>query len=99
MSEDTESTIERTDTKSGGAYRLKVGKAVAEMTFSRASDRLIIIDHTEVPEALRGRRIGNLLLERAIADARASGGKIYPLCPFAAAQFQRHPEYQDVLSR
>jgi predicted GNAT family acetyltransferase len=99
VSEDADSTIERTETKSGGAYRLKVGDAVAEITFSRASERLIIIDHTEVPETLRGRRIGNLLLERAIADARVSGAKIYPLCPFAAAQFRRHAEYQDVLSR
>jgi predicted GNAT family acetyltransferase len=69
------------------------------MTFSRASDKLIIIDHTAVPEDLRGRRIGNMLLEKAIDDARAQGFKIFALCPFAAAQFRRHPEYRDVLSR
>jgi predicted GNAT family acetyltransferase len=51
-----------------------------------------------VPDALRGKRIGNLLLERAIADARAAGTKIFPLCPFAASQFRKHPEYRDVLS-
>jgi predicted GNAT family acetyltransferase len=87
------------ETPSGGAYRLVVDGHAAEMTFSRASAHLIIIDHTEVPEALRGRKIGNLLLERAIADARASDTRIVPLCPFAAAQFRRHPEYRDVLSR
>jgi predicted GNAT family acetyltransferase len=68
------------------------------MTFSRASDQLIIIDHTDVPEALRGRKLGNLLLEHAIADMRGKGGKIFPLCPFAASQFRNHPEYRDVLS-
>ncbi len=98
MSEDPSQEIEREDTRSGGVYRLKIGDAVAEMTFSRASDALIIIDHTEVPEALRGQHAGNRLLERAIAEAREKGAKIFPLCPFAAAQFRRHPEYRDVLS-
>jgi predicted GNAT family acetyltransferase len=98
MSDGGDPAIEREDTKSGGVYRLRLDGLVAEMTFSRASDRLIIIDHTEVPAALRGRRVGNLLLERAIAEARERGAKIFPLCPFAAGQFRRHPEYRDVLS-
>ena len=34
---------------------------------------------------------------RAVEDARAAGKKIIPLCPFAAAQFRRHPEWADVL--
>jgi predicted GNAT family acetyltransferase len=93
-----QSKVERDDRPTGGTYRVKVNGAVAEMTFSRASDRLIIIDHTYVPDALRGRKIGNLLLERAIADMRSKGGKIFPLCPFAASQFRSHPEYRDVLS-
>lgn len=90
--------IEREDRPTGGTYRVKIDDHVAEMTFSRASDLLIIIDHTDVPDALRGRKVGNLLLERAIADMRARGGKIFPLCPFAASQFRSHPEYRDVLS-
>ena len=74
MSETGGSSIEREDGASGGAYRRADRRArCAEMTFSRASERLIIIDHTEVPDALRGRGVGNLLLERAIADARERG--------------------------
>ena len=91
-------TVTREDGPSGGAYKVVVNGIAAEMTFSRASDTLIIIDHTAVPEELRGRRIGNMLLEKAIADARAGGFKIFALCPFAASQFRRHPEYRDVLS-
>jgi predicted GNAT family acetyltransferase len=90
--------VEREDRPSGGVYRLQTDGHVAEMSFSRAGDRLIIIDHTEVPDALRGRGIGNRLLEKAIDEARAAGGKIFPLCPFAAGQFRKHPEYRDVLS-
>ena len=92
--------VERIDTPTGtgGAYRVTILGHTAEMTFSRASDKLIIIDHTAVPEDLRGRRIGNMLLEKAIDDARAQGFKIFALCPFAAAQFRRYPDYRDVLS-
>jgi predicted GNAT family acetyltransferase len=91
--------IERDDGPSGGAYHVVVDGHAARMTFSRAGERLLIIDHTEVPEALRGRGIGDRLVAQAVEDARQAGTKIVPLCPFAAAQFRKHQEYRDVLSR
>ena len=91
--------IERTDGPTGGRYQLSIDGHVAEMTFSRSSAKLIIIDHTGVPEALRGQGIGERLVARAVADARSGGFKIFPLCTFAAAQFRRHEDFRDVLSR
>ncbi|WP_315760261.1 DUF5996 family protein [Sphingomonas sp. Y38-1Y] len=91
--------IEREDSHSKGRYRLIVDGIEAEMTYSRAGTDLIIIDHTDVPSALRGRRIGERLVQQAVEDARAEGVSILPLCPFAKAQIERHPEWQDVLSR
>lgn len=79
-----------------GAYRTVTDPA-AELTYSRAGDRIVIIDHTEVPAALRGTGAGRALVERVVEDARATGIRIVPLCPFAAAQFARHPEWRDVL--
>jgi predicted GNAT family acetyltransferase len=67
------------------------------MTYSRAGDSLIIIDHTGVPEALRGQHIGEALVQRGVEDARREGRKILPLCPFAKAQIARHKDWQDVL--
>ena len=67
------------------------------MTFSRANAKLIIIDHTEVADGLRGLGVGQAMVLRAVEDARAAGAQILPLCPFAAAQFRRHPEWADVL--
>jgi uncharacterized protein len=96
---DLDEAISREDGASGGAYRLKVDGHLAEMTFSKAGTSMIIIDHTAVPEALRGRGIGEKLVARAVEDARAAGLKIVPLCPFAAAQFRKRPEFADVLSR
>ena len=93
---DVEIKLEESDTK--GRYVVKgPDGAEAEMTFSKLGDNAIIIDHTGVPEAFRGQGIGLKLVERGVADARASGKKIIPLCPFAAAQFKRHPEWADVL--
>ena len=91
--------IERSDGPTGGSYRLRIEGSLAEMTFSLAGATLLIIDHTDVPEALRGRGVGDLLVARAVADARAEGKKIIPLCPFAASRFRKHPEYANVLSR
>ncbi len=88
------------ETGSKGRYLLRAPDgAEAEMTFSKAGEHLIIIDHTGVPDAFRGQGAGAALVLRGVEDARAAGKKILPLCPFAAAQFRRHPEWADVLNR
>lgn len=91
--------VVREDGASKGRYRIAVDGVEAEMTYSRAGGELIIIDHTEVPSALRGRKVGERLVRQAIEDARREGVSIIPLCPFAKAQIDRHPEWQDVLRR
>lgn len=57
----------------------------ADLTFSIASPNLRIADHTGVPDELRGTGAGTRLVERFVADARAEGFKILPLCPFVNA--------------
>jgi predicted GNAT family acetyltransferase len=84
---------------SKGRYVYRSGGNEAEMTFSKAGARLVIIDHTEVPDAFRGQGVGAALVARAVADLRAAGKQILPLCPFAASQFRRHPEWADVLQQ
>ena len=83
---------------SKGRYLIRVGEDEAFMSFSKAGAHLIIIDHTEVPPAFRGSGAGLALVARGVADARAAGKRILPLCPFAASQFRRHPDWADVLS-
>lgn len=83
---------------SGGRYVTTVDGHEAEMTFSRASPKLIIIDHTGVPDALRGKGVGQALALHAVEKARAGGWKIIPLCPFFKAQARRHPEWSDVVN-
>jgi predicted GNAT family acetyltransferase len=89
--------IRREEGESKGRYVLRSDGHEAVMTYSRLGAASIIIDHTEVPEALKGRGAGRALVERGVEDARAEGRKIVPLCPFAKAQIARHPDWQDVL--
>ena len=97
---DAELPIELEDHGHKGRYVVRnAGGAEAEMTFTRSGDSRIIIDHTGVPDAFRGQGIGAKLVARAVEDARAAGKTILPLCPFAAAQFKRHPEWADVLAK
>ena len=84
--------------ETGGRYVYAAGGEEAEMTFSRANAHLIIIDHTGVPDSMRGQGVGQALVERGVTDARESGTKIVPLCPFAAKQFRAHPDWADVLN-
>jgi predicted GNAT family acetyltransferase len=74
------------------------GLRLAEMTYVRAAEALVIIDHTEVHEALRGLGVARQLLDAAVAWARATGTRIRATCPYASAQFERDPSIQDVLA-
>lgn len=89
--------IEREEGESKGRYSLVLDGHEAEMTYSKVGKTQIIIDHTGVPDALRGRGAGAALVARGVADARAEGRKMIALCPFAKAQIERHPEWHDVL--
>ena len=72
-------------------------KELAEMTYVWVGTKKIIIDHTEVDDALRGQGAGRQLLAQAVEFARTTQIKIIPLCPFAKSVFDKVKEYSDVL--
>jgi predicted GNAT family acetyltransferase len=89
--------VKREQGATKGRYMAVVDGHEAEMTYTRSGESMIIIDHTSVPDALRGRSVGQALVKKAVEDARKEGKKILPLCPFAKAQIAKHAEWQDVL--
>jgi uncharacterized protein len=74
------------------------GKRMAEMTMSRVNATLVMIDHTDVDDALRGQGAGRQLLDAAVAWARAHQVKFIPVCPFAKSQFDKDESLRDVLA-
>lgn len=90
--------ITSTEAGSKGRYAATVEGHEAEVTYSRASPQLVIVDHTGVPDALRGKGVGQALAAHAVEEARKGGWKIMPLCPFFRAQAMRHKEWHDVVN-
>jgi len=72
------------------------GARLATMTYTIAGDDLVIIDHTDVSDALRGTGAGKALVTRVVEWARQEGKHIMPLCPFAKSVFDKTPEFADV---
>lgn len=75
-------------------YELTVGDAVAVVTYNLNPPHLMITE-TLVPQALEGQGIASRLAKHVIADAKARGLLILPVCPFFAAYFQKHPEHAE----
>ncbi|MBD3626872.1 GNAT family N-acetyltransferase [Cyclobacterium sp.] len=89
----------QTKSTKGSFFIENEGQINAEMTYSKAGEKMFIIDHTEISESLRGKGIGEALVFRAVEFARANQLKILPLCPFAKSVFEKVPEIRDVLSK
>lgn len=91
--------IQRVEIETKGSFFIETdGKKLAEMTYSKAGDDKIIIDHTEVSEALKGTGAGKKLVAESVKYARENNIKIIPLCPFAKSVFEKTAEYSDVLA-
>lgn len=84
----------------GAFYIERDGERLAEQTFSSSPDgKIVMIDHTEVSERLRGQGIARELTLAAVDWARSAGVKLVPVCPFAKAVFDKDPTTHDVLAR
>ncbi len=81
-------------------YEATVSRASdrGEMTVSKPFEKTTFLDHTGVPDALRGKGVAGALAKRVIADARAKGQKIVWLCPFWwGYAMKRKEELSDVI--
>jgi len=94
------SEIQREESGHRGTFYIdKGGERLASLTFSKGPDgKIVMLDHTEVSESLRGQCAARKLVEAAVDWARKTNVKLVAVCPFAKAVFDRVPELRDVLA-
>ncbi|HHX89821.1 MAG TPA: N-acetyltransferase [Paracoccus sp.] len=73
-------------------------EAEGEITFTHRRPGVISADHTGVPESMAGGGVAKALLDFMLGDARQTGFRIVPLCPFVRKQYARHPEWADLFT-
>ncbi len=64
-----------------------------------AGDELVLeFPHTVIDPAERGRGLGAVLVEGAMADVRRRGAKVRPTCWYVAEWLSGHPDQQDLVA-
>lgn len=76
-------------------FELEVDGHTAFAAYERDGD-VVVFTHTVVSQALRGQGVGSRLVEGALMQVRAAGGKVRPLCTFVAGYMAQHPEWADL---
>jgi predicted GNAT family acetyltransferase len=79
------------DNQTASRFELEVDGQVAFLRYERTPAALRLI-HTEVPEALRGRRLGDALAKAGIEAAKREGLTLVVICPFVRTFLRRHPD-------
>jgi uncharacterized protein len=79
-----------TDNRMQNRFELAVNGDTAFLVYERTNDTLTLI-HTEVPAAMRGRHVGDALVEAALEEARSARLRIVAVCPFVRAYMRKHP--------
>jgi uncharacterized protein len=82
--------LQVTDNQELKRFELIVDGHTAFLAYERTSTSLTLM-HTEVPKELRGRHLGDQLVEGALEAGRRQGLRISVTCPFARSYLRRHP--------
>jgi hypothetical protein len=78
-------------------YEAYIQDSLAGIVTYRTRPGVVTFVHTEVDKAFEGHGVGGHLAAVALADARARGVQVEPLCPFIARYLERHPEFADLV--
>ena len=85
------------DNRAKDRFEIEIDGHTAIAQYVLAPDH-IIFTHTEVPPPLEGHGIAGALIKAVLDHAQAHGLKVRPLCSYARAYMQRHPETAALLA-
>ena len=77
-------------------FELQEADGLAYADYRRQNGRMLI-DYVYAPPELRGTGAAGRLMEGVLAQARAEGSKVAPICGYAGAYIRRHKEHHDLL--
>jgi predicted GNAT family acetyltransferase len=63
----------------------------------RRDDKVITLEHTEVPPELSGKGVGSKLVKGVLDHLRSGGMKVIPACEFVKGWIDKHPAYADLV--
>jgi predicted GNAT family acetyltransferase len=86
--------VERVDAKH--RYEILVNGEPAGLAAYRDRGEQRVFFHTEVDDAFAGQGLAKRLVQQALADVRASGKRIVPVCPYVAKFLTKHDEFADI---
>jgi predicted GNAT family acetyltransferase len=89
--------IEITDDAATGRYEVRVSGALAGYAERIRRGDTLVLPHTVVDPAFRGRGLAGHLVQRALDDARSEGLSVAPTCSYVADHIARHPEDLDLV--
>lgn len=95
MATDNPSSEAVVDNKAMQRFELALAGGPVIADYRRKPGRLLIT-HVEAPMALRGTGAAARLMQGLLESARREGVKVTPLCSYARAYMERHPEYGDL---
>lgn len=78
-------------------FEMRSGIGEPAVISYRERGNTIVIEHTYVPPAMRGKGIAADLTHDVLLEARRLGWKIVPDCSFVETYIQRNPEFIDLL--
>jgi predicted GNAT family acetyltransferase len=78
-------------------FELEVEGHVAFIDYTLKRELLFLI-HTEVPEALQGKGIAGIIVQKTFEYAKKNGYQIVPLCPYVRTYLERHPEWKELVA-
>ena len=79
-------------------YELIVDGDIVSIADYQRREASIVVPHVETDPDRRGQGMADRLMAGMLADLRAKGETIVPLCPFAATYIREHPDEQDLLA-
>ena len=77
------------DNPAAQRFELALDGETAFLQYERSPGALVLV-HTEVPEAFRGRHLGDVLVKAALDAADQQGLRIIAVCPFVRAYLRKH---------